>query len=435
MLHFPVMRILLFLTLALLLLLSGVRLSTSAAPAGDDCTELLLNGDMESDQGWEFPVTAATGGYSSDVFHSPGRSARIGITSAANANSFSSLRQAVSVPAGSHLILSWHSYPLSQPPDANDQQSARLLRPDNTVRRTVWSGLQDAAAWLECSYDVSQYSGQNLKVYFGVRNDGQGGKTALYVDDVHLQLCPGPETTLEGCATPTPSATPAATATPTTQPATATPTLTPSPTPTATATPTTHPATETPTLTPSPTPAATATPTATPLCQQLIVNPDFEPPGYPGWTQNLVLTSTFTDLTGATRRGAWFGGVTFSDHYLYQDIAIPASAPAAHLSYWWALNPPTLDAPLDPSETLTIGLRRPDDTPLATLQTIGDADERRLWRRSDFDLGPYIGQTIRFHAQASTADSAASWYLDDIWLTTCQTAPAVYLPMVVRDEP
>lgn len=406
------MRILLFLTLALLLLLSGVRLSTSAAPAGDDCTELLLNGDMESDQGWEFPVTAATGGYSTDVFHSPGRSARIGITSAANVNSFSSLRQAVSVPAGSHLILSWHSYPLSQPPDANDQQSARLLRPDNTVLRTVWSGLRDDAAWLECSYDVSQYSGQNLKVYFGVRNDGQGGKTALYVDDVHLQLCPGPQTTLEGCATPTPT-----------------------PTPEATATPTTQPATETPTLTPSPTPEATATPTATPLCQQLIVNPDFEPPGYPGWTQNLVLTSTFTDLTGATRRGAWFGGVTFSDHYLYQDIAIPAAAPAAHLSYWWALNPPTLDAPLDPSETLTIGLRRPDDTPLATLQTIGDADERRLWRRSDFDLGPYSGQTIRLHAHSVTSDTTASWYLDDIWLTTCQTAPAVYLPMVVRDEP
>jgi hypothetical protein len=150
--------------------------------------------------------------------------------------------------------------------------------------------------------------------------------------------------------------------------------------------------------------------------------------------QNIILTSAFTDLNGETRRGAWFGGVTFSDHYLYQDIAIPADAPAAELSYWWALNPPTLGASLDPAETLAIGLRRPDGGLLRTLQTIGDASERRLWRRADFDLSPYIGQTIRFQAQSTTNDTTTSWYLDDIHLTTCRAAAALYLPLVVRDD-
>ncbi len=506
------MRAALFLLPLLLLLASGVYLIALAAPAAptaaDACTDLLLNGDMEGSQGWEFPVTAATAGYSSDVFLSPGRSARIGITSGANANAFSSMRQPVAVPAGSQLVLSWHSFPLSQPPDAADQQLVRLLRPDNSVLRNVWSGLRNDGAWLSCSYDVSASAGQSLSVYFGVRNDGQNARTAMYVDDVRLQLCAEQQSTLEGCVlatptstpsptsetatetptathTPTGTATPAATSTPThtpTPPATATRTRTPTrtatpaatttptdtvtatatltPTLTATFTPTTVPATFTPTITstpsPSPepataTPSATAEPTATPTpvlttvtptpsatpnpdCQQLIANPEFDLPGYAGWTQNLFLTSNFTDLNGVTRRAAWFGGASFSEQYLYQDITIPPGAPDAQLSYWWALNPPALDTPLDPAEKLFISLRRPDGAFLAAIQTIGDADERRYWRTFSMDLSPYIGQTVRFHAHALTTSTTTSWYLDQIYLTTCGAAQALYLPMVVRDD-
>jgi hypothetical protein len=37
--------------------------------------------------------------------------------------------------------------------------------------------------------DVSHYAGQTVLLRLGVRNDGQGGAMAVYLDDVSLQAC------------------------------------------------------------------------------------------------------------------------------------------------------------------------------------------------------------------------------------------------------
>lgn len=398
-------------------------------PAGgreaNDCREALQNGDMEADGGWIFPVTAATGGYSTDVAHSPVRSARLGITTAANVMATSSMRQTITLPAEGHMVLSWYAYPLSRPRDGADLQMASLFNANATAElRRLWSDVRDDEMWLRCQYDISSFRGQTVTVYFGVRNNGLNGKTAMYVDDVSLQVCSQPPVIVEGCAV---SVTPTPTATPTPSP-TDTPTPTPSPTPSLTITPT-----PTTTATPRPTATPTPSPTPGPLCRQLIRNPEFEEgDGYAGWHQNLLLTSTFTDTLGIGRTAAWFGGAEVVTHALYQDITIPADTTTAQLSYLWALNPPTFDAPLAPGEALTLTLRRPDDTVLADLQVIDGRSERRRWRKTTLDLSSFVGQTVRFHALAQTEATTTSWYLDRVLLFTCELDRPLFLPLYRR---
>ncbi len=402
----------------LVFLLGGFGAHPSGpADESNACREWLQNGDMEGDTGWIFPVTAATGGYSTDVAYSPNRSARLGITTGAHVTAMSSMRQTVSLPSEGHMVLSWHVYPLSRPQDTADRQMAALFNADATAElRRLWSDVRADEAWLHCSYDIGGFRGQTITVYFGVRNDGLNGKTAMYVDDVSLQVCPQLPPTLEDCRVVM---------------ATATPSPSPTPTPTPSATPTLPPS---PTATPSPSPTPTPTATPGPLCRQLVRNPEFAEGdnGYAGWQQNLLLTSTFTDTSGVGRTAAWFGGAEATTHFLYQDVFIPADAETVHLDYLWALNPPTLDTPLAAGEALTLTLRRPDDEVVTILQVIDGHNERRRWRRASVDLSHFAGQTVRLHALALTEATTTSWYLDRILLFTCELDRPLFLPLYRR---
>jgi bacillopeptidase F (M6 metalloprotease family) len=40
------------------------------------------------------------------------------------------------------------------------------------------------------TYDLTVYAGSTIKLQFGTYNDGFGGVTAMYVDDVSMQICP-----------------------------------------------------------------------------------------------------------------------------------------------------------------------------------------------------------------------------------------------------
>lgn len=449
-----------FTPLLLLMALFGALAGEPATAGNDDCTELLFNGDMENVHGWIFPSNR--GEYSSDHYLSPTRSARLGAVAGGQVT-FSSLRQDVNVPEGAQLLLKWHIYPRSEPFDGGDRMLVSILDAVTAAElRRVWTDVRDDRAWVACSYDVSAFRNRAIKVNFSVMNDAQNGFSEMYVDDVSLLICNVPQPTLEGCllatpaATPTPTETatptPAATATPTpittaTPTATPTETATPSSTPTATltATPTaqqspTITATATPTSSPTATIPATATPTATPtsstLCRQLVSNPDFDrgSAGYDDWTGNLLLTTVFQDRDGLRLRGAWFGGASASDHYLYQDIDIPADAPAAALSYWWALNPDAGDPPLGPDDALTVTLRRPgDEALLQTLQIIGSGAEQRRWRLAEIDLSAYRGQQVRLHFAAVTDLTAASWHLDLVKINTCLPAYRLYAPLLWRE--
>ncbi len=260
--------------------------------ASPGCTNLLVNSDMEASAGWTFGNTVAKGVYSSAQAYSGSQSVRLGIVGGTNVNSWSSISQAATVPAGDELRLRLYVFPLSQPYDDNDLQEIRVLNAHgSSTLRQVWSAVSDTGAWQELNFDLSEFLGQTIQIYINVRNNGAGGTTAMYVDDVMLEVCTATATpTITPTASDTPTPTPGDTPTPTNTP-TATPTPLPSATPTPTAPPTDTPivitATPTPTpivVTATPTPiVVTATPTPTPI---VVTNTPTSPP--------IVVTATPT---------------------------------------------------------------------------------------------------------------------------------------------
>lgn len=415
-----------------------------ANQAQGDCTEWVVNGDMEGAGGWNFPATAVQGAYSSEQFLSPQRSARLGIVDGDPIFSFSSMRQTLKIPAGEHLYLQWHMWPRSAPFDSEDLQYLQILQPPYlTLLRTVWDDVRDDQTWVTCSYDISEFLNQDIVLNFGVRNSDSGGVTSMYVDDVSVRVCAAPQIVIEGCLLATPTATPTLTATntPTTTPtATATPTPTTTPTPTVTPTLTASPtatATPSPTssLTPTLTPLPSATSTPPPACQELLSNPDFKAgdDGYEGWMQNLYLTATYTDTVGTSYHGAWFGGATYTDQYLYQDVAsVPAGA-NLQLSLSWVLDAAG-ETVLTAEEAITITLRQLDDTVIDTVARFGGEAERRHWQTLTSNLSPATGAPLRLYFQARTSHHPVSWYVTNVQLTACGNQVLLYLPVVLREE-
>jgi len=225
--------------------------STTTAAA---CTERLLNGGFESDEGWSLPVTAFSAAYSTEQKHTSNRSVRAGIVNAVdNKFSYSSASQTVQIPTETQTAtLSLWLYALSTEGDlpsaastaddatiqavadgnapaialAGDRQYVLLTNTQNTVlARLLWTR-SDARTWQPLSFDLTPYAGQTVRVLFGVYNDGVDGITASFVDDASLVTCLPSATAsnylpiIRKDATPTliataPTPTPTALATPT----------------------------------------------------------------------------------------------------------------------------------------------------------------------------------------------------------------------------
>jgi hypothetical protein len=45
------------------------------------------------------------------------------------------------------------------------------------------------ADWVPYSFDLSEYAGETIQIYFDVINNGLEGITSMYVDDVYLRSC------------------------------------------------------------------------------------------------------------------------------------------------------------------------------------------------------------------------------------------------------
>ncbi len=61
----------------------------------------------------------------------------------------------------------------------------------NTIT-TLVKQQSNAQTWTPYEFDLSLYAGRTFYLYFGVYNNGTGNVTAMYVDDVSLQVCPAP---------------------------------------------------------------------------------------------------------------------------------------------------------------------------------------------------------------------------------------------------
>jgi PKD repeat protein len=179
------------------------------------CSSGIANGGFETDAAWEFLLTAYPAAYTTAITHTGSRAARTGIvTPAHNIESWSVVQQVVTIPAGvvSATLRFW-VYPISGESPYTPTVAARPLlgmtqdavdaamqlpedmqyvivlnEADQWIRYLLWRRGNEQR-WIMYERDMSIHAGQTIKIQFGSVNDGFGGLTAMYVDDVSLELC------------------------------------------------------------------------------------------------------------------------------------------------------------------------------------------------------------------------------------------------------
>ena len=148
------------------------------------CSDVILNGEFEADSGWQvnpegYPI------YSRERAHRGDRSAIVGYDDAR----YSSIRQGLSLSAGSSGTVRLWFYPINENQDPDDWLYVSLWD-EQGDRHNLGFRTSDAKEWQQAEYDVSDFLGQRITVIIGAVNDGDGNLTRAYVDDVELSVCP-----------------------------------------------------------------------------------------------------------------------------------------------------------------------------------------------------------------------------------------------------
>ena len=153
--------------------------------SGGACSNVIVNGGFESDEIWVLNRLAV---YATEEVHSGARSARVGILPGDPvSDTYSSVAQEVALPAGSGATLRLWVYPTGEGDDSGDWHYVGLID-DEYHPLDNWRS--DTQTWEQREYDLSAYLGQTVTLYIGTRNDGDDDTSALYVDDVVLEVCP-----------------------------------------------------------------------------------------------------------------------------------------------------------------------------------------------------------------------------------------------------
>jgi hypothetical protein len=181
---------------------------TAPALAAAECIELVSNGDFEAfGPGWNLLASSTPPMYVSDVtFNNSGQAMRLGIISDANASSISAIEQPIALPAtATSIVLTFRYYPLyDAEPGPGDLQYADIYNAMTNQFAGRALGVQlDERAWLAKDYDLTSLAGQSIRLVFAVNNDGVGGRTAMYIDNVSVTAC-----ALDITLTPAPAAAP-----------------------------------------------------------------------------------------------------------------------------------------------------------------------------------------------------------------------------------
>ena len=118
---------------------------------------------------------------------------RLGVTAWSDAEGHSWVYQEVAISEDvKSATLSFWYYPICKDGLPYDWQEAIIY--DHTLSNMLaWAMpkvCSDSQTWTHHTFDLTPYKGQTIIVYFNVYNDGVGGlKSAMYVDDVSVQVC------------------------------------------------------------------------------------------------------------------------------------------------------------------------------------------------------------------------------------------------------
>jgi hypothetical protein len=155
------------------------------------CREAIENGDFEVQAGWTIGDTLHPAAYSTAQAHGGSTwSMRLGIEPGqANVRTHSYVFQPVVIPADAvNATLSFYYYPLSEDTE-NDYFEVTLADAYGRPLVPILHVHSNAQEWQSYSFDLSPYAGQTVQLMFNVSNDGLGGVTTVYLDDVSLEVC------------------------------------------------------------------------------------------------------------------------------------------------------------------------------------------------------------------------------------------------------
>ncbi len=380
------------------------------------CADVMVNGDFETGgtpfPGWDFPATPFTAAPVQDLPHSGTTSARTGILKASqNIYSYSSARsKTITIPsdATSVNLRLWlyqisteatsaavQDVPLGLKADsvalATDSQYVLVLKPgpnleDDTVLKNLLGIRSNSQVWTFYDFNLSEFAGQTIKIQAGTYNDGFGGVTAMYVDDVTLEVC-------DGGTTPPPTPTPA----------------------------------------PSPTPPPPG------VCSERLSNNSFETTS--SWYIPITVFSAgySTDLAN-TGVSSMRTGIVYSPHNRFsysdagQQVTIPSGNTTAVLGLWeYSTSGETslqaLPSPEPTGKPFSVQAVGNDLQYVLILDIYGNWIDTLLWQRSNaqlwtfhqYDVSNYIGTTIKiqFGTYNDGLNGITSMYVDDVSLQAC----------------
>lgn len=183
---------------------------TPLPPQPGGCTDILVNGNMESNAGWEFGRTPLQGSYSTGAAVDGTRSALLGNWQGGrpDVQSFSSIRQLVNIPANSTAQLRWwHMYGTEEQitdfaPAGTDRQDLVILDSNGTTLAVLSRVRRNDSVFLQEVTDLTQFAGRSIYIYFNAYNDGNNLRTFMYLDAVQLCINPAQARFSEAAAQP-----------------------------------------------------------------------------------------------------------------------------------------------------------------------------------------------------------------------------------------
>lgn len=383
---------------ALLLSVSPLRLHATRAegPSSDlTCREVLPDGEFESVGSWHKTPLTKFVAPETDHIREGKRAMRLGIVQGQNARNYASIWQTVQIPEHAvRAVLDMWVMPVSDDPTiGSDRQEVRVLDSHYRLLLTPLRGLLKGNEWQQVTVDLAQFSGETVRIYVNVFNDGSGGKTALYVDSVHLTVCeprgiaakPGGEGT---------GTTPGGSG----------------PVPVKPASPPSIPSS----------PSAVLLP-ATGTCSDLVQNGGFED-GTAGWVLGATpKPATLQSAQAHSGKHAMRLGVAGSSDYesyssFWQTADVPSDTITATLSFWaYRLTEDTDGGDSQVALVLDDGYR-------IRQRPMHSAVVDEGWVHFEKDLSAYKGWTLRlyFNVFNDGDGKASAMYVDDVQLVGCR---------------
>jgi hypothetical protein len=143
--------------------------------------------------GWELTSSAVMPAYTTDLtFGESHQALRLGIADGANTAGISAAGQNVVLPEGAtSIVLSFRYYPLyDDPPGPGDVQYVDVYNAETSqLAGRALGDQRNDRTWLTTDYDLTAEAGQTVRLVFAVNNDGEEGRTAMYVDNVSVLAC------------------------------------------------------------------------------------------------------------------------------------------------------------------------------------------------------------------------------------------------------